>query len=118
MGTLWVGEAGWPRLCHLSANASGGPMRAQGEILAGLCVVALLSVSTVASAADVDLRLVQAAAAQDRVAVRTLLREKRIDVNAARADGATALLWAAHWNDLEMADLLLRAGAKVNQADD
>jgi len=92
-------------------------MRAKVEVLAGLWVVALLSVSGVAAAADADLRLVQAAADQNREAVRMLLREK-VDVNAARADGATALLWAAHWNDLEMADLLLRAGAKVNQSDD
>ena len=63
------------------------------------------------------MRLVQAAADKDRDAVRALLA-KKIDVNAARADGATALLWAAHWDDLEMADLLLRAGAKVNAADD
>ena len=41
-----------------------------------------------------------------------------VDVNAARADGATALLWAAHWDDLETVDLLLDAGAKVNAADD
>ncbi len=33
-------------------------------------------------------------------------------------DGATALLWAAHWNDLETADLLIRAGANVNAAND
>ena len=68
-------------------------------------------------AAEPDLRLVQAAADKDRDAVRTLLA-KKIDVNAARADGATALLWAAHWDDVEMADLLLRAGAKVDAADD
>ncbi|MBM3770548.1 MAG: hypothetical protein FJW27_04515 [Acidimicrobiia bacterium] len=92
-------------------------MRAKVDMLAGLWVVAFLSVGAPADAADADLRLVQAAAAQDRDAVRRLLREK-IDVNAARADGATALLWAAHWDDLEMADLLLRAGAKVNQGDD
>jgi ankyrin repeat protein len=91
-------------------------MRAKVVMLAGLCLVAL-SVSTAAAAADADLRLVQAAAEQNREAVRTLLRQK-VDVNAARADGATALLWAAHWNDLEMADLLLRAGAKVNTSDD
>ena len=59
----------------------------------------------------------QAAADKDREAVRALLA-KKVDVNAARADGATALMWAAHWDDLEMADLLLRAGAKVNAADD
>jgi uncharacterized protein len=68
-------------------------------------------------AAEPDLRLVQAAADQDRDGVRALLA-KKIDVNAARADGATALLWAAHWDDVEMADLLLRAGARVNAADD
>ena len=48
---------------------------------------------------------------------RALLKE-RVNVNTARADGSTALLWAAHWNDLEMVDLLLRAGADVNAADD
>lgn len=92
-------------------------MRAKVETLAGLWVVAFLSIGALAGAAGTDLRLVQAAAEQDRNAVRRLLREK-VDVNAARADGATALLWAAHWDDLEMADLLLRAGARVNQGDD
>ena len=57
-------------------------------------------------AAEPDLRLVQAAADKDRDAVRALLA-KKVDVNAARADGATALLWAAHWDDLEIVDLLL-----------
>lgn len=68
-------------------------------------------------AAEPDLRVVRAAADKDREAVRALLA-KKADVNAARADGATALMWAAHWDDLEMADLLLGAGAKVNAADD
>jgi ankyrin repeat protein len=79
--------------------------------------IALISVAGAVLAAEPDLRLVQAAADKDRVAVRALLA-KKIDVNAARADGATALLWAAHWDDVEMADLLLRAGAKVDAADD
>ena len=70
-----------------------------------------------AVAADPDLRLIQAAAQQDREAVRTLLAAK-VDVNARRADGATALLWAAHWDDLAMVELLLKAGANVNAADD
>jgi ankyrin repeat protein len=92
-------------------------MHARLEMFAGLWMVAFLSVGTLAGAADADQRLVQAAAEQDRDAVRRLLREK-IDVNAARADGTTALLWAAHWDDLELAELLLRARAKVNQGDD
>jgi ankyrin repeat protein len=70
-----------------------------------------------ALAADPDLRLVQAVAERDRAAVKVLL-DARVDVNAARADGATALLWAAHWDDHEMVDRLLAARANVNAADD
>jgi hypothetical protein len=51
--------------------------------------VAIALWSLPALAADADLRLIQAAAQQDREAVRTLLTTK-IDVNARRADGATA----------------------------
>ena len=61
-------------------------------------------------AAQPDLRLVAAAQTEDTAAVRALLDEG-VDVNAARADGVTALLWAAHWNDLDSAARLLRAGA-------
>ena len=64
-----------------------------------------------------DLRLVTAAADQDAGRVATLLADG-LDPNAARADGATALLWAAHWNDLQTADLLLAAGADPDAADD
>jgi ankyrin repeat protein len=82
-----------------------------------LCAGLVLWASSLTTAAGPDVRLVNAAANQDRAAVRALLKE-RVDVNAARADGSTALLWVAHWNDLEMVDLLLRAGANANAADD
>jgi ankyrin repeat protein len=39
-------------------------------------------------------------------------------VNATEGDGSTALHWAAHWDDLAIADLLIRAGANVNKATD
>ena len=39
-------------------------------------------------------------------------------MNVRAHDGTTALLWAAHWNDLDTADLLIRAGADVNAAND
>ena len=81
------------------------------------CFLALALSATLAVAAEADRRLVNAAADQDKTALRTLLKQG-VDVNAARADGSTALLWAAHWDDLETADLLLRSGAKVNAADD
>jgi ankyrin repeat protein len=48
----------------------------------------------------------------DRTALQTLLAAK-VDVNAAQGDGTTALHWAAYRDDLEMARLLLKAGANV-----
>lgn len=54
---------------------------------------------------------------RDTAAVRALV-EQRADVNAPQGDGTTALHWAAHWNDLEMANLLLGGGANVNAATD
>ena len=45
-------------------------------------------------------------------ALRTMVT-KRVNVNAPQADGTTALLWAAHWNDVEAVKLLLRAGANA-----
>ena len=85
------------------------------SLLVRLCTLLLLAGA--ATAAGQDRRLVSAAANQDAAAVRLLLADG-IDVNARRADGATALLWAAHRDDLEMVDPLLRAGADVNAADD
>ena len=40
-----------------------------------------------------------------------LLFQKKADVNTPQADGATALEWAAYRDDLELADLLIAAGA-------
>ena len=74
----------------------------------------LLSVSAFAGTSS-DLRLVDAAKNRDREAVRSLLKQ-RVDVNTPQADGATALAWAAHWDDVETADLLIHAGANVNAA--
>ncbi|OFW00945.1 MAG: hypothetical protein A3G20_06125 [Acidobacteria bacterium RIFCSPLOWO2_12_FULL_59_11] len=81
------------------------------------CWIASLFAVAGLSAADGDLRLVDAAKNKDKEAVLSLLKQK-VDVNAAQGDGATALVWAAHWNDLETADLLIRAGANANAATD
>jgi ankyrin repeat protein len=45
--------------------------------------------------------------------VRSLLQQKA-DVNVPQIDGTTALHWAVRADDLEMADLLLKAGARVS----
>ncbi len=68
-------------------------------------------------AAGGDLRLVDAARQQEAARVGLLLSEG-VDVNAAQPDGATALHWAAHWDDLETAQHLIVGGADVNVAND
>ncbi len=61
--------------------------------------------------------VVTAAKQQDKVILRALL-DRQADVNAAQADGATALHWLAYWDDLETVTLLIAAGADVNTAND
>ena len=80
-------------------------------------LAAVLFLAASAAAAAPDTRLVDAMARQNTKAVAALLKQ-RVDVNARAADGATALHWAAHWDDLQAVDLLLKAGANVNATDD
>lgn len=71
----------------------------------------------VCAAAAPDARVADAAKRRDRAAVAALLKQGA-DVNGPQGDRATALLWAAHWNDLDMVTLLLRSGARVDAAND
>jgi ankyrin repeat protein len=86
-------------------------MHARRSIAFGLVV--LFGATAVVAQTGRDLRLVDAVERRDTRAAQALLRQ-RVDVNAAQPDGATALQWAAHWDDLSTAEALLRAGAKVN----
>ena len=79
-------------------------------------IVVLFTV-VAAVAAPEDRRLVDAMKQQDPQRVRALLNQ-HADVNGRSEDGSTALLWAAHWNDLQTAGLLVRAGADPNAAND
>jgi ankyrin repeat protein len=56
-----------------------------------------------------------AAMRSDIATVRSLIQQKA-DVNAPQADGATALQWAVYRNNLEIAGLLLAAGANPKTA--
>lgn len=87
----------------------------RARCLIGWCMP-LLSVASLGAAGG-DTRLADAVKKADRAAVRALLKQG-VDVNAPHGDGATALHWAAYRNDLETADLLIRAGAAVNTAND
>lgn len=59
--------------------------------------------------------LAEAAELRDSRAIDAMLRGKA-DVNGKQADGMTALLWAAHHDDLALARRLIAAGADVHAA--
>ena len=80
-----------------------------------LPIVALALVSLAAAAPDH--RLADAVERRDPAAVDRLLVAKA-DVNAAQPDGATALHWAVHWDDLPLVARLIASGARVNAAND
>ena len=77
--------------------------------------VAVLLVNARPVAAAAATELADAAELRDTAVIRTLL-DKRLDVNAPQGDGMTALHWAVRWDDVELAELLLRAGADANQS--
>jgi ankyrin repeat protein len=79
-----------------------------------LPVALVLTTITVLAAAP-PAPLADAAEKLERAKVRALLAQ-RVDVNAAQPDGMTALHWAAYQDDLDLAKLLVRAGANVKVA--
>ena len=88
-----------------------------------LPLVALLAAGLIACGDTAVVRaadgapLVDAAKNADVDALRVLITQ-RADVNAASADGTTALHWASYRDNGEAADLLIRAGARVDAAND
>jgi len=75
-----------------------------------LCCGVVVAAATTAHAATAE--VAEAAMRGDRAAVRAALA-RNADVNAPQVDGSTALHWAAEHEDVEMADILLEAGARV-----
>jgi len=94
---------------HATARVASGPV---------VAVVAVVAAAlTIGVAAAGDLRLIEAVRAKNAERIRALIAE-RVDVNARQGDQATALHWAAHLDDGAAVDLLLRAGARADVADD
>ncbi|MGQ0734830.1 MAG: ankyrin repeat domain-containing protein [Acidobacteriota bacterium] len=77
----------------------------------GAGVVAALGMAVMLGAIA-EAPVADAAMAGDRDTVRALLKQG-VDVNASQGDGMTALHWAARRGDLEMAQMLLYAGANA-----
>ena len=76
---------------------------------------AVIVISGVLTSAAGDERLIQAAKSGDAAAVRTLLQQ-RAPVGAVEADGSTALHQAVRYDKIDVADLLIAAGADVKAA--
>ncbi|MDH3531625.1 MAG: ankyrin repeat domain-containing protein [Gammaproteobacteria bacterium] len=79
--------------------------------------VALLAVLAPLAVAAADWSLLEAARDGNTAAVARLV-EDSVDVDTAAADGTTALHWAAHRDDLQMAKLLLAAQADAGPANE
>ncbi|HXA66305.1 MAG TPA: ankyrin repeat domain-containing protein [Bryobacteraceae bacterium] len=78
------------------------------------CYVTALLLGAMLAAA-VRSEVADAAMQRNKPAVRALLQQNA-DVNAPQIDGTTALHWAVEADDLELTDLLIRAGAHVSAA--
>src|SRR5438105_1357033 len=69
------------------------------------------------SLAATDPRLIDAVKDENVKAVSALI-DQHADVNAKQPDGATPLAWAVYLNQANTVDLLMKAGANVNTADE
>lgn len=84
----------------------------QQSIAAFVLAFSVGSSSALAAVGD-DPRLVDAARARDVTRVEALIKE-RAPIDGRQPDGATALHWAAHWDEDAIAERLLKAGADVH----
>jgi ankyrin repeat protein len=82
-------------------------------ITVGTAAGLVLSAALHAAAGAAATSLVDAAKSGDANAVRTLLQQKTVDVNATAVDGSTALHWAVQRGDARMVESLIRAGANA-----
>jgi ankyrin repeat protein len=96
---------------HPTSSAPGGRNFLAFSIVLVLCGFGSLPIAFSADA-PLDAPLADAAEKADWQRVRAILKEKP-DVNAAQADGMTALHWAAYHDNLETAKLLLAVGANA-----
>ena len=79
----------------------------------GFACLLMVCLAVTALAAAGEVPLIDAVKSGDAPLVRTLITDA-IDINATEIDGTTALHWAAHGNHLELAELLLAAGAAAD----
>ena len=84
---------------------------------AGTIVLACLSVAVGAVASESARELIEAVKVGDLTSVERLVTSG-VDVSSPQGDGATALHWSVHRDNVELSALLINVGADVNAADD
>lgn len=105
-------------------NRAGSPPLAVLALAGMLCAAGpgMLSAAAAqpaaAPTAHPDRTLADVVRQRDFDAARELLAGGGSDVNAPQGDGATALAWAAHWDETGLASSLIAAGADVRAAND
>ena len=92
-------------------------MRSNMRLVVKLSIACQVFVLSIVSVSAVPATLFDAIKTGDKQAVLSLLNQ-HVDVNVRQPDGATALHWAVHRDDLETTQLLIAAGANVNLADE
>lgn len=90
-------------------------MGVSSPLARGLTVLSIVLIAAIAGAQDPG--LIDAVRTGRSEAAAALIA-RQVDVGARQPDGATALHWAAHRDDLASADRLLAAGADVDAAND
>jgi uncharacterized protein len=78
-----------------------------------VAILAVLAPGLAIGAGNPSQSLIDAVKEGERTTIRTLLKQGA-DVNAAEADGTTALHWAAHNGDLATLNALIQAKASIN----
>jgi ankyrin repeat protein len=89
-------------------------MRVKTFLPVVLAIIGLCAASALAAGVA---PLVDAVKARDRAAVLKLI-EQRVNVNSPEPDGTTALHWAVHQDDVDLAERLIKAGANVKASND
>ena len=81
-------------------------------LVRSLVLVTAVAIAAASSAAAAT-TLLDAAESGDRATALRLLAEKGTNPNALGSDGTTAIMWAAHNDDLALVQALIKAGANV-----
>ena len=97
----------------MKTDTEGCAMTVSLRLISAAAVLAIAGLGAGAR----DLRVADAAERRDGKAVRVLIKQG-VDAKAPQPDGATALHWAAHWNDVALAKDLVAAKVDPNAAND